>query len=74
MIQLFCDNPLAEIAQLRKGIWRELYDLKKDPAEKTNIIENQPEVARQLERKLDSWIRSHGYTPHRSGLAVLRAR
>lgn len=38
--------------------WRdrkELYDLDTDPAESNNLVDQRPEVARQLEAKLDAW-------------------
>lgn len=61
---------LAGIAQLKNGIWRELYDLQKDPGETKNIINEKPAVARDLEKKLDRWIRSCGYTPRKSGMST----
>ena len=33
----------------------ELYDLTKDPTEKTNLAENHPEKVTELNKKLDSW-------------------
>jgi arylsulfatase A-like enzyme len=45
-----------------KFIWRsddrhELYDLASDPGERSNRIENEPEVARRLHEKLDGMLR-----------------
>ncbi len=59
---------LSKVAQLRDGVWRELYDLKRDPGEKNNIIEAEPDIARELEGELDGWIDSCGYTPRGSGM------
>ena len=56
---------LASVAQLRAGLWRELYDLKEDPKETTNILPSDPEVARKLERILDQYIASFGYSAKR---------
>lgn len=45
-------------------VFRELYDLKKDPREQRNIIDEHRDVAMELERMLDSWVeesRRHGY-------------
>lgn len=35
---------------------RELYDLQLDPEEKTNLIDEQPLVAREMEQQLETWI------------------
>lgn len=34
---------------------KELFDIREDPAEKTNLIDAKPEVAAKLERKLHAW-------------------
>jgi arylsulfatase A-like enzyme len=62
-------NRLASIAQLKDGIWRELYNLKSDPKEKQNIIEAEADMARQLEEKLDQWLVSCNYKPRESELS-----
>ena len=54
---------MKERVQIRGGVWRDLYDLKKDPGEQNNIIADQPEVARDLEIQLKKWIRQNKYTP-----------
>ncbi len=59
---------LSEVALLKNGVWRELYDLKADPGEKANTIGSEPGIARELERKLDRWIGSLGYIPRKSGM------
>ena len=33
----------------------ELFNLKNDPAEKTNLLEQKPELAKQLQEKLRQW-------------------
>ena len=38
-----------------KGAKPELYDLAKDPTEKTNLAEKQPEKVTELTKKLDAW-------------------
>ncbi len=38
------------------GPMQELYDLRTDPEEQRNIIENHPEKARELKAKLDQWV------------------
>ena len=57
---------LNSVANFKKGIWRELYDLKKDPGEKENIINLFPSIARKLEKKLNEYISSFGYLPKKS--------
>ncbi|MHC4562840.1 MAG: sulfatase-like hydrolase/transferase [Planctomycetota bacterium] len=59
---------LLEVAQVRGGYCRELYDLKKDPGEQNNIIASSPKIARDLEKQLDAWIRQCGYRPLASGM------
>jgi hypothetical protein len=54
---------LAGIAEIRDGVWRELYDLKRDPQETRNIIREKRPIASALEKELNRWIRSCGYTP-----------
>jgi arylsulfatase A-like enzyme len=39
---------------------RELYDLKRDPGENNNLIEDRPEIARALAGKLEAWRREVG--------------
>ncbi len=36
----------------------ELFDLRKDPAEKNNLVQSEPEIARKLEGQLRDWQRS----------------
>jgi arylsulfatase len=38
------------------GPMRELYDLQADPAEQRNLVEQHPEIAADLERRLDAWV------------------
>ena len=59
---------LSGIAVLKDGVWRELYDLEADPEERNNIVEEAPNLARELEGKLDRWIDRCGYTPWKSGM------
>ncbi len=59
---------LRQIAQLTDGVFRELYDLKADPKEQTNIIEAEPAIVRDLETKLDGWIVSCEYRPLKSSM------
>jgi len=49
---------------IRKGDWKllkfsdratYLFDLSKDPGEKTNLLDQQPEIAKQLETELSAW-------------------
>ena len=58
---------LLQVAQVRNGYWRELYDLKSDPREQHNIIGEKPGIARGLEKKLDAWIKQCGHKPMRPG-------
>jgi arylsulfatase A-like enzyme len=60
---------LLEVAEVRGGYCRELYDLKNDPKELTNIITQQPDRAAAMEAKLDAWIKECKYKPCKSGLA-----
>jgi arylsulfatase A-like enzyme len=59
---------LQEVAVCRNGFWRELYDLKADPDEQNNIVEPKPEVAADLERQLNAWIKACGYKAVRPGV------
>jgi len=43
---------------------RELYDLKKDPAELHNVLETEKRVAYELEQKLFAWLNSMGQDEH----------
>jgi len=56
---------LDRVAQQRGGVWRELYDLEHDLGEQRNIVAEAARIVRQLERKLDAWVRSCGYEPRR---------
>ncbi|HWQ11554.1 MAG TPA: sulfatase [Roseiflexaceae bacterium] len=38
------------------GPLRELYDLQADPAEQRNLVEALPEVARELQERLEAWV------------------
>ena len=60
---------LSSVAQLKDGIWRELYNLKIDPKEQENIISREPDIAHQLEEKLDQWLSACNYTPRKSVLS-----
>ncbi len=44
--------------QKKGGAKQELFDLAADPAEKTNLLERQPDVARKLQGELHDWQRS----------------
>ena len=57
---------LDRVAELKEGVWRELYDLETDPGETANIITGERKLARELESTLDSWIEARGYTPFES--------
>lgn len=45
-----------ECDRIHGGI-EELYDLKNDPEENSNIVAEQPEVAQKLRKNLDSWVK-----------------
>jgi arylsulfatase A-like enzyme len=59
---------LSGVAELKDGIWRELYDLKTDPGERSNIIQSESSIARDLEAKLDKWVDLCGYKTRESGM------
>ena len=59
---------LLEVAESKRGVLRELYDLRRDPGEQENIIKGERGIARDLEKKLDRWIRSCGYVRRKSGM------
>lgn len=63
---------LAAVAEEKRGAWGELYDLRQDPGEQRNIVAKERDLARQLERRLDGWIRRCGYTPRPSGMRCAR--
>jgi arylsulfatase A-like enzyme len=49
------DNKLV-IHELKNGsVRKELFDLKSDPGEQTNLLEQHPQIAEQLNSKLDQW-------------------
>ena len=52
------DRELCRYCEIKHGSDEELYNLNTDPDETRNIIDKHPEVAQELERKLDSWIRN----------------
>jgi hypothetical protein len=35
---------------------RELYDLKADPREERNLVDDEPRLAQELEQELEAWI------------------
>jgi arylsulfatase A-like enzyme len=57
---------LAREPDLHNTPMQELYSLKEDPGELHNLAEEQPEVAREFERRLEEWIAEqmarHGLT------------
>lgn len=57
---------LSSVANLKDGVWRELYNLEKDPLEKENIISSHSSIAHRLETILDNYINSFKYTPKTS--------
>ncbi len=59
---------INSVAKFKNGVWRELYDLKKDPTEKKNIVNSASSAANKLEKKLDEYISSFGYIPKKSKL------
>jgi len=59
---------LFEVAQIKNGTCRELYDLKNDPRERHNIVATSPTVAAKLEKQLDAWIRACRYKPAKPGM------
>jgi arylsulfatase A-like enzyme len=81
-IYLVAQTPLAEQYAIVRGDWKLLYDarqdrnflmyLARDPAESADYSEDQPEVVRELSRRLDTWrhhqleyyrnVRLHGQT------------
>ena len=58
--RVLLDNDLKLVIHQGRGkeARRELYDLGADPAEKTNLIDQQPEVAERLEKELRDWQQS----------------
>ncbi len=46
---------------------RELYDLQQDPHERHNLVEDRPDQAAALERRLVEWERGHGFAESLSG-------
>jgi arylsulfatase A-like enzyme len=47
---------IARVPDLHGTPMRELYDLRADPRELNNLAEQQPEVAAELEKRLEGWI------------------
>jgi len=61
---------LHSVANFKKGIWRELYDVKKDPYEKKNVVCELPAIAKRFEKKLDKYISSFSYITKKSKLSI----
>ena len=59
---------LLTVADTQRGYCRELYDLKRDPAEQNNIVASSPQIAANLERQLNEWIKACGYKPVKPGV------
>jgi len=59
-VRVLLDNRYKLIVKSRRRQpdVRELYDVRKDPAEKQNLVKVEPAVARGLERKLRAWQQS----------------
>ncbi len=52
-----------KLIEFSEGDRRELYDLKKDMSESRNLIEEKPEIARELHAKLEAWRKEVGASP-----------
>lgn len=52
------DNRYKLVVGGERGSSKELFDLRADPAEKTNLIQSQPAVAAKLEQQLRDWQQS----------------
>ncbi len=52
------DNRFKLVVDGTRGSGRELFDIRADPAEKTNVIAAHPEVAQRLEQRLRTWQQS----------------
>jgi len=52
-----------KLIEFFEGGRRELYDLKKDTGESRNLIEDKPEVAKELHDKLETWRKEVGASP-----------
>ena len=54
------DNRYKLVVNDRKGsdTQKELFDIREDPAEKNNLIDQKPEVAKQLQQQLRTWQQS----------------
>ena len=57
---------LDSVASFKDGVWRELFNLKKDPLENKNIINSDSSIASRLEKVLDEYITSFDYVPKKS--------
>ena len=62
-------------ADIKQGtVFRELYDLRTDPKEQKNIIEEQREIAAELEKKLDLWVEETKRRGEELATAIPRTR
>ena len=52
------DNRFKLVVDATKASGRELFDVRADPAETTNVIAAHPEVAQRLEQQLRTWQQS----------------
>jgi len=52
---------LNRLARQRGGVYLELYDLAKDPGEQRNVVDEKPAVARDLDARINAWIRRHKF-------------
>ena len=59
-VRVLLGNRFKLIVKSRDGKpdTRELYDVRKDPAEKQNLVKDEPEAVRGLEKKLRAWQQS----------------
>lgn len=57
-IQRLDDREECRYCGIKHGSDEELFNLKKDPDEERNTINQNPEVAKEFKQRLDSWIRS----------------
>ncbi|MFB6186271.1 MAG: sulfatase, partial [Halobacteriaceae archaeon] len=57
-IELLSGTPTCRYCEINHGPSKELYDIRSDPDEETNIYESNPEIAKRLKYRLSDWVES----------------
>ena len=70
-IELLSGSPVCRGCNVIHGGERELYDLKQDPEETNNIVDQKPEVADRLQQRVKEWMQTHGNERHKIDCTIV---